>query len=87
MSLSSFIAKLGTNPTWIVANAHVWFACTLILMGANFWIVTLAAAVKEFFFDHYYEKDPPQTTMDNVTDFIGYCTGVVIGLFYLSLHG
>ena len=36
------------------------------------------AAVKEFWYDPNYE-DPPQTTADNVIDFVSYVVGAAIG--------
>ena len=82
MTISSLIAKVGSNPYWIAANAHAWFACSMVLMGVPWWVIVLAAGGKEFIFDARYELDPPQTFMDNLTDFAGYCVGVGIGALY-----
>ena len=85
MSITAWIAKIGTNPTFIAAQAHIWFACTLTLVGVPWWITVMTSAVKEYVFDHLYEKDPPQTTWDNTTDWLGYCLGVAIALGYNAL--
>jgi 1,4-dihydroxy-2-naphthoate octaprenyltransferase len=86
VSLSSFIARLGVNPIWIAANAHVWFAAFAVTIGLRhvpWWLlvpVALAlAALKEFVFDAQREV-PKQTFKDNLTDFAGYVLGVGIAL-------
>lgn len=84
MTISSTIAAIGENPYWVAGNAHFWFAAFIlhevpnpILLG----VVLVAAAVKEFYFDAKYETDPPQTALDNWTDFAGYAAGAVFGYF------
>ena len=87
MSLASWIAKLGMNPTFIAQNAHCWFAYS-VLMTAHLLFPTLAfawlalpalilAAIKEFWFDATNEV-PKQDFSDNATDFSGYALGVVL---------
>ncbi len=84
MSLSSVIAKIGTNPYFIAANAHAWFAYAIV---STFYsmptvcLALLAAWLKEFWFDAKYEV-PQQTFKDNLTDYLGYCAG--IGLAVLT---
>jgi hypothetical protein len=89
MSLSSFIAKTGINPTFIAFNAHCWFAYAVTFTARAHWValaVVIAAAVKEFSFDARFEV-PKQTTADNVEDFSGYVSGAILGtlaLIYLK---
>jgi hypothetical protein len=83
MSLASFIAKTGTNPYFIAFNAHCWSAYALVVTVP--WHVTAAlavaalAAVKEFWFDATYEV-PKQTSLDNLTDWVGYAAGAVLAV-------
>ena len=82
--ITSFIATLGTNPIWIAANAHFWFAAFLMHVTHNFYLlaaIVVAAAIKEFWFDAKYETDPVQTNFDNWTDFAGYVGGAAFGYF------
>jgi hypothetical protein len=86
MSLSSFIAKTGTNLTFVAFMAHAGVAYGVIytlaqhLHGPRFGlamvVAILAAAGKEFWFDATQEKDPPQTFEDNLGDFLGYMAGL-----------
>jgi hypothetical protein len=87
MSLTSWIAKLGVNPTFIAQNAHCWFAYSVLITAhllfpdlAFAWLALPAlalAAIKEFWFDASNEV-PKQTFADNATDFSGYVLGVVL---------
>jgi len=80
MSVTSFVARVGSNPTWIAANAHFWFAFSLVQLShgvGTVAVIAAVAAVKEFVFDRLYEHDPPQTTLDNVEDFFGYLLGAL----------
>ena len=82
--MAAFIAKLGVNPYWIAANAHFWFAFSIMMLAhGNLWvlgIVLVVAACKEFIFDARNEI-PLQTAFDNWTDFAGYAAGAVIATF------
>ena len=84
MTISSLIARVGSNPVWIAANAHFWFAFSGMLIFHGSWValavLLLVAAVKEFWFDATHETTPPQTAMDNITDFIGYAAGAGVGV-------
>lgn len=89
MSVSSFIAKTGTNPAFIAFNAHCWFAfavvhavCALTSAGWPALIAILLAGIKEFWFDARYEV-PVQTLIDNLEDFLGYTVGIVLALLAL----
>jgi hypothetical protein len=85
VSLASWVAKIGVNPTFIAANAHCWFAFAVIVT-AHRPVLALpalaAAAVKEFYFDAHYEV-PKQTFTDNATDFAGYALGIALAVFKL----
>jgi len=86
MSLSSFIAKTGENPKFIAFMAHCFFAAFIVsqFSGKRQYLAAAlmlgAAGVKEFIFDRLYEKTPPQTFYDDLTDFIGYAAGVGLAL-------
>ena len=90
--IAKLVARIGEDAEFIVFNAHCWFAFALVYVAAVHGhglpagaMVVAIAAVKEFVFDADEEKDPPQTFMDNLTDFGGYCAGVVLaaGVFAL----
>jgi hypothetical protein len=85
MSLSSFIARVGTSPSWITDNAHFWFAYAVVLTSRQAWMVLpviLLALVKEFWFDAKFEV-PKQTFADNMTDFLGYTLGSIVASLVL----
>lgn len=83
MSISSFVARVGSNPQFVAFNAH-WGCTTIFLAALHKWAhppmlplilgVVLAAGVKEFWFDAREEAD--QTFLDNLEDFLGYMVGV-----------
>lgn len=85
-AISAFIAKVGVNPIWIAANAHFWFAFSILMVcHGSLWAigaVVIAAAVKEFWFDANNEV-PKQTAFDNWTDFAGYVGGALAAWLYL----
>jgi len=88
MSLTSAIAKIGTNPTFIAQNAHCWFAFSVLVtlhlgfIDSSIWLFIAPllgfAALKEFWFDATYEM-PKQTFEDNMLDFGGYALGLSLG--------
>lgn len=80
MSLTSFIASLGTNPDFVAFWAHAGVYFAILTFFPHLWLagVLLAiAGVKEFWFDATYEV-PKQTFFENVTDFIGYAFGILL---------
>jgi hypothetical protein len=85
--LSAFIAKLGTNPTFVAFHAHCWFAFAVVhtLGPWSVWFAVPLAAAKEFWFDATYEV-PKQTFLDNCEDFIGYSAGMVIAVSAVAVH-
>ena len=88
MSLDALAAKVGTNPYWIAANAHFWFAFALVVFFPSWYVVGLGlflAAWKEFLFDAQNETAPKQTAFDNWTDFAGYAGGLILGAIKMHL--
>jgi len=83
----NWLAALGQNAQFVAFFAHLGAAETLTILAFRFtrfgWgvvgLIILGAAIKEFYFDAKYEKDPPQTFWDNFQDFIGYALGTVVG--------
>jgi hypothetical protein len=82
MSLTAFIARIGTNIQFVAAMAHIGMTFTLLHFAGYFlplWpmvaVVMVAAAIKEFIFDILYEHDPPQTFALSAQDFMGYLIG------------
>ena len=93
MSIQSEIAKIGESPAFVIAMAHAWFACSVMLIldhwGVSVFVsaplcVALAAA-KEFWFDLHYEKTPPQTVWMSASDFSEYLAGIVLASAILLL--
>lgn len=80
MSLSTILQKIVT-PGFITYNAHVWFSYAVVF---TFYkpevaaVAVVAAGVKEFYIDKHFEAD--QSFTDNLTDFSGYCVGVVLAV-------
>ena len=93
MSIQSEIAKVGESPEFIVAMAHMWFACSALLIlahwGLTLWIgapVCVAiAATKEFYWDLHYETLPPQTLLDSALDFGEYMAGLALAVLIITL--
>ena len=83
--LTAWVAKVGVNPDFIAFQAHAWFAYAIVYtFGAYAALAVIpAVAAKEFLFDAKYEV-PKQTTEDNLLDFTGYMTGVVLALVALG---
>lgn len=77
----NLIAKIGQNPIFITWMAHMFFAYAIVYTFHAHWIpltVIAIAAVKEFYFDKHFETG--QTFMDNLIDFAGYTSGVLLAL-------
>ena len=89
-ALTTKVAELGQNNQFVAAMAHIgWgFSLTSLFAASNVYIgaaaLTVAAGVKEFYFDRLHEKTPPQTFMDDATDFATYLVG--IGANLLAVH-
>ncbi|MDE2098377.1 MAG: hypothetical protein KGL39_14075 [Patescibacteria group bacterium] len=87
MSIASFIAKTSENPNFIAWNAHMFFAAFVVRLFPSVipryisaCVLILLAAGKEFVFDRLHEKTPPQNFWNDLEDFAGYCSGVILGL-------
>lgn len=84
MSLASFIAETGENENFVAFMAHSGFAFFVMTLGHGSLTVaavcTGLALAKEYGFDLRYETNPPQTVKDSTLDFIGYLTGIVLGI-------
>jgi len=82
----SWLDKIVT-PNFVAFQAHTWFAysvvftltaicgsCTAAIVAG----AVIAAGVKEFYVDKHFESD--QSFDDNLRDFGGYLTGIVLAL-------
>ena len=84
--LSNFISSVGENPLFIAFMAHSMFAYFVVSLFSGLHQYMAAAVclivfgIKEFWFDLHYEENPPQTFMDSVEDFFGYCAGIALAL-------
>ena len=83
------VASIGQNIQFVAFFAHAGVAVFLV-EHVNFnhpfdmmSLIIVGAGIKEFYFDARYEKDPPQTFMDNLQDFIGWAVGAVVGYLYI----
>lgn len=85
--LITWISALGQNVQWIAFWAHFGVAA-LIVEHVNhrehdplyvLTVVMILAAVKEFYYDAKYEKNPSQTFIDNLEDWLGWCLGGLFG--------
>lgn len=88
--MRNYIAELGQNMQFVAGAAHFFFAGYIMMMTDLLWPnnllwavlgITGLAAAKEWGFDARYEKNPPQTFMDNLEDFLGYAAGAWITYF------
>jgi len=83
------VANLEESENFIAFNAHCWFAFSLLyfLYTLHHWTIVITvplaliiSALKEFMFDAQYETNPPQTTKDNIMDFVGYVSGIALAI-------
>jgi hypothetical protein len=84
--MSSLLTKIVT-PAFIAFQAHCWFAYAIVHTFHYGWVpyaALAAAGVKEFYVDKHFEVG--QTFDDNLEDFAGYATGVVLALIAVK-HG
>ena len=75
-----FIASLGLNPQFVAGCAHFFFAYAVTLTFGRWYVaagIIGYAALKEFWFDAVYEKQP---FLDNLEDFLEYTSGSLAGL-------
>jgi len=82
MNIFNKIGSFGESPKTVAFFAHCFFAAFIVsqFSGKRQYLAAAlmvgAAGVKEFVWDRLYEKTPPQTFYDDLTDFIGYAAGV-----------
>jgi hypothetical protein len=85
--MASWIAKAGQNIQFVAFWAHFGVAALIVEHTPHHLfttvIVALLAAVKEFWYDAKYEKNPPQTFLDNLTDWLGWTLGAVVALLLM----
>jgi hypothetical protein len=85
MSISTWVARIGSNSQFVAFNAHwgvTYFLLHVASPYASLWvlipIVLLVAAIKEFWFDAKNEAN--QTFLDNLEDWLGYAVGCVLAI-------
>lgn len=79
--VTAWLGKLGPNPAFVAANAHCWFAFSVLAIAPSPWTVAfavVAALAKEFWWDLKFEV-PKQTWLDSLEDFAGYAAGILLG--------
>ena len=90
-TVAAAVAKVGETPNFITAMAHMWFACSVMLVLEH-WGVTASvsaplcvalAAAKEFVFDMRYETTPAQTFFMSAADFAEYLAGIAVAILIL----
>ena len=92
-SISKWISHFDQSPDFIVAMAHMWFACSVLLilshLGLSLWfglpVCIVIASWKEFIYDLKQEHNPPQTFMDSTTDFVEYMAGLTVATLIILL--
>jgi len=92
-----WVAGTGENQLFVDFMAHagipaffvLFVGLTSIHVGIGFAAVWyIVTAIKEFWFDRKYEKNPVQTFLASARDYAGYFTGISVGLasfLYLKL--
>lgn len=88
--IANWIVGTGENLLFVYFMAHAGIFAFLVLLVDLFatlpvliWFVVacyVLTAIKEFWFDMKYEKNPPQSLLDSERDFAGYFVGISVGL-------
>ncbi len=95
MKLLTFLRTFQSNPWFVTLAIHAWFgyglAFTLGVKYPDHRLLicaggVLAAALKEFVFDHRYEI-PPQPYKNGAQDFAGYLLGGALAVLAWILIG
>ena len=77
------IANIGQNIQFVAFWAHFGVAALVVEHSPWPWatcaLIVVVAGLKEFWFDATYEKNPPQTFLDNFEDWIGWGVGALAG--------
>lgn len=88
--LAQKIAALGESSQFVAFWAHFGVSMGLVdhtrlahkvYMASG---IMVYAAVKEYWFDARYEKNPPQTFWMNTQDFIGYVAGAWLAVWWTA---
>lgn len=69
------------TPAFIAFQSHCWFAYAIVFTFNQHWSIAamlVAAGVKEFYIDKHFELS--QTFRDNMQDFTGYLTGILLAI-------
>jgi hypothetical protein len=69
------------TPAFVAFQAHCWFAYAVCVSIHTVWVFpasAVLAGVKEFVIDKNFETD--QTFSDNLQDFLGYVTGIILAI-------
>ncbi len=90
-SIAAQIGKIGENPAFVTAMAHMWFAFSVLAVAARYgitlWVAVplfvVLAAAKEFVFDLKFETTPPQTVFTSAEDFAEYMLGVLAAILII----
>jgi hypothetical protein len=90
IKLSGAISAFGQNIQAVAACAHFFAAGYLVFLVRDYpfctaILITVYAGLKEFWYDANYEKNPPQTAIDNVEDFAGYVVGAWVTVLIVKL--
>ena len=76
--MTNLLQKVVT-PDFVAFQAHCWFAYALAYTFPHPWVyaaVIIGAVIKEFYVDKHFEL--AQSFKDNLLDFSGYATGVLL---------
>ena len=85
--LTAWVGRIGPNPTFVAANAHCWFAFSVLSVMPSKWTAVgavIAALAKEFWWDLRFET-PKQTWLDSLEDFAGYLVGILLACLWWGL--
>ena len=83
----NWLATIGQNIQFVAFWAHLGVAGLVTILFYHFTkygsyisiSIVIGAFIKEYYFDAKYEKNPPQSFLDNTEDFAGWAFGVLIG--------
>jgi hypothetical protein len=83
-NISAEVATIGQNIQFVAWFAHAGVANFVVQHSFGHQavlaiVVIVAGGIKEFWFDATYEKDPPQTFLDNFEDWSGWAAGAILG--------
>ncbi|HUD11453.1 MAG TPA: hypothetical protein VMS08_03510 [Candidatus Saccharimonadia bacterium] len=76
-----FIGKIGSNPSFISWNAHMFFAYAVAYTFHSWWVaaaVIVGAGLKEFYLDKHFGM--ARDFQKSLVDWLGYTSGVLLAL-------